>query len=248
MTHCFFIFPAIFEEHKLLLSFQLAIRLQQDAKKLHIKELNYFVRGNLCLTDEYFAPPHPWIPASTWRNCLYLAAFLPKKFGKLPENVAKHHQRWKDVRIILAFYLLVLVISSISILPYVKLQWYESETPELLRFPSRYEKLEAFSRLCLIRAWRSDRVPSAISLYINATVGHNYIAPPITVLNEVLASTSPTTPIVLIVKPGADPPAALTALAQNVDFGINKIKYLSLGQGQEAVSLLQTQGESFSHG
>ena len=114
-------------------------------------------------------------------------------------------------------------------------QWYESEAPELQRFPSRYEKLAAFSRLCLIRAWRSDRVPSAISLYINATVGHNYIAPPITVLNEVLASTSPTTPIVLIVKPGADPPAALTALAQNVDFGVNKIKYLSLGQGQEAV-------------
>lgn len=59
-----------------------------------------------------------------------------------------------------------------------------------------------------------------------------------TLLNEVLVSTSPTIPIVLIVKPGSDPPAALTTLALSVDFGMNKIKYLSLGQGQEAVGTM----------
>lgn len=67
-------------------------------------------------------------------------------------------------------------------------------------------------------------------------MGTSYVTPPITALNDVLASTTPTIPIVLIVKPGSDPPAALTNLAQNVDFGASKIKYLSLGQGQEAVS------------
>ncbi|KAL5105240.1 Dynein heavy chain 10 axonemal [Taenia crassiceps] len=201
---------AIFEEHKLLLSFQLAIRLQQDAKKLQPKELNYFIRGNLCLTDEYFPPPQPWISPAAWRDCLYLATFLPKKFGKLPESVAKHPVVWK--------------------------KWYESETPEMEKLPGRYEKLAAFSRLCLLRTWRIDRVPSAISLFINAIMGHSYVAPPITLLNEALASTSPTIPIVLIVKPGSDPPAALTTLALNVDFGMSKIKYLSLGQGQEAAA------------
>ncbi|VDM32164.1 unnamed protein product [Hydatigera taeniaeformis] len=201
---------AIFEEHKLLLSFQLAIRLQQDAKKLRLKELNYFIRGNLCLTDEYFSPPHPWIPPAAWRDCLYLSTFLPKKFGKLPESVVKHPEVWKE--------------------------WYESEAPEMGRLPGRYDKLAAFSRLCLVRTWRIDRVPSAISLFINATMGHSYVAPPMTLLNEVLVSTSPTIPIVLIVKPGSDPPAALTTLALSVDFGMNKIKYLSLGQGQEAAA------------
>lgn len=75
----------------------------------------------------------------------------------------------------------------------------------------------------------------AITLFINATMGHNYVSPPMTVLNEVLQSTMPTIPIVLIVKAGSDPPAALTALATHVEFTLNKIKYLSLGQGQETV-------------
>lgn len=67
-------------------------------------------------------------------------------------------------------------------------------------------------------------------------MGHSYVTPPFAVLNEVLASTTPTNPIVLIVKPGADPPSAITNLARSVDFSTGKIKYLSLGQGQETVS------------
>uniref|UniRef100_A0A5K3F2S1 AAA_lid_1 domain-containing protein n=1 Tax=Mesocestoides corti TaxID=53468 RepID=A0A5K3F2S1_MESCO len=213
-TLTYFVFSygctALFEQHKLLLSFQLAIRLQQEANKLHPKELSYFVRGNLCLTDEYFAPPQPWIPIPIWRDCLYLASFLPNKFGRLPESVAKHPKMWK--------------------------KWYDAEMPEMERFPGRYDNLGPFSRLCLIRAWRTDRVPAAISLFVNSTMGSSFISPPMTVLSEVLVSTSPTIPIVVVVKPGADPPAALTALAQSVDFSVNKIKYLSLGQGQEPVA------------
>ncbi|VDO04672.1 unnamed protein product [Rodentolepis nana] len=201
---------AIFEEHKLLLSFQLAIRMQQDAENLPPKELNFFVRGDLCLTDEHFPSPQPWIPLSVWRDCLYLATFLPKKFGKLPEHVVTFPDTWR--------------------------KWFDSEAPEAQRFPGRFEKLEPFAKLCLIRVWRNDRVTSAISLFINATMGHNYVTPPITALNEVLVSTTPTNPIVLIVKPGADPPAALANLAQSVDFGISKIRYLSLGQGQETAA------------
>ncbi|KAM3182244.1 hypothetical protein ACTXT7_012779 [Hymenolepis weldensis] len=201
---------AIFEEHKLLLSFQLAIRMQQDTENLPPKELNFFVHGDLCLTDEYFPSPQPWISLSTWRDCLYLASFLPKKFGKLPEHIVKYPDTWK--------------------------KWFDSEDPEAQHFPGRFEKLEPFAKLCLIRVWRSDRVTSAISAFINATMGHSYVTPPITALNEVLASTSPTNPIVLIVKPGADPPAALTNFAHSADFGINKIKYLSLGQGQETAA------------
>ncbi len=116
------------------------------------------------------------------------------------------------------------------------LQWYTSETPEADDPPGRYKKLGAFSRLCLIRVFRTDRVPAGISEFIFASMGQTFVTPPITVLDEVLVSTTPVIPIILIVQPGSDPPAALTALANAVDFSVSKIKYLSLGQGQEPVS------------
>lgn len=115
-------------------------------------------------------------------------------------------------------------------------QWYNSETPEINVIPGRFDKLSPFSRLCMIRVWRTDRVPAAISKFINDTMGQSFVTPPMTILGEVLTSTSPIIPIVLIVKPGSDPPAALSALAISIDFSASKIKYLSLGQGQELVS------------
>ncbi|VDL92009.1 unnamed protein product [Schistocephalus solidus] len=210
---------ALFEDHKLLLSFQLAIRMEQEEKKLRPKELNYFVRGNLALTDEHFTPPYSWIPEPTWRDILYLAAFLPNKFGKLPYDVVKHPDAWKEVSF----------GADAS-------DWYDSETPEVNDIPGRFNKLASFSRLCLVRVWRTDRVPAGITKFIFDAMGKSFVSPPMTALGDVLASTSPVIPIVLIVQPGSDPPAALTALAQSVDFSVNKIKYLSLGQGQEPVA------------
>ncbi|VDK85221.1 unnamed protein product [Dibothriocephalus latus] len=180
----------LFEDHKLLLSFQLAIRMEQEEKKLRPKELNYFVRGNLALTDEHFTPPYSWIPEPTWRDILYLAAFLPNKFGKLPYDVVKHPDAWKE--------------------------WYDSETPEVNDIPGRFNKLASFSRLCLVRVWRTDRVPAGITRFIFDAMGKSFVSPPMTALGDVLASTSPVIPIVLIVQPGSDPPAALTGLAQSV--------------------------------
>ena len=44
-------------------------------------------------------------------------------------------------------------------------------------------------------------------------------------------------PIVFILSPGSDPASDLWKLAERLAFGTNKIKYLSMGQGQEKVLL-----------
>lgn len=50
--------------------------------------------------------------------------------------------------------------------------------------------------------------------------------------------TTPYTPVVFILSPGSDPTADLMKLADRCGFGGGKFKYLSLGQGQEGVSLV----------
>nr|CAK6928266.1 unnamed protein product [Fasciola hepatica] len=197
----------IFEEHKLLLSFELALRLQQDENLIRPKELAFLVRGNVALVESSFTPPHSWIPENVWRDVIYLAAFLPRRFGKLPKDVLNNGDVWR--------------------------QWYNAKNPEALRFPGRYAKLLPFVRLCLIRCWRMDRVQSAVTHYVIKVLGKQYVEPPITNLADVLASTTPKIPIVLIVQPGSDPQSQLTSLAQSLDLGHNRIKYLSMGQGQE---------------
>lgn len=81
-----------------------------------------------------------------------------------------------------------------------------------------------------------DRMQSAISHYVIRVLGKQYVEPPITNLADVLASTTPVIPIVLIVQPGSDPQSQLASLAQSLELGHNRIKYLSMGQGQEPVS------------
>lgn len=44
-------------------------------------------------------------------------------------------------------------------------------------------------------------------------------------------------PVVFILSPGADPQSDLQKLAENLGFGINKLKFLSLGQGQGPIAL-----------
>ncbi|CAH8443114.1 unnamed protein product [Heterobilharzia americana] len=166
----------IFEQHKLLLSFQLAIRLQQDEKLIKPKELAFFIRGNTSLMETvHYTPPFNWISQHIWLDLVYLAAFLPKHFGKLIKDICNMGNVWK--------------------------KWYESNNPESITFPGRYANLHPFLKLCLIRCWRMDRIPSAITNYV--------------------------------IQPGSDPQSQLTQLSHSLEFSSSRIKYLSMGQGQE---------------
>ena len=51
----------------------------------------------------------------------------------------------------------------------------------------------------------------------------------------ILEQSAPTTPVVFILSPGADPAGDLVKLADRSGFGAGRIKFLSLGQGQEEV-------------
>ncbi|KAG5458391.1 MAG: dynein, axonemal, heavy chain 10, partial [Olpidium bornovanus] len=61
--------------------------------------------------------------------------------------------------------------------------------------------------------------------------------PPVINYQSIFEQSSPTSPVVFILSPGADPQSDLQKLAETLGFGGNRLKFLSLGQGQGPIAL-----------
>lgn len=66
-------------------------------------------------------------------------------------------------------------------------------------------------------------------------MGEKYVTPPVISFESVFEQSSPLSPIVFILSPGADPAGDLGKLAERMGFGGNRLKFLAMGQGQEKV-------------
>jgi dynein heavy chain len=55
-------FSGIFEKHKLLFSFQIAIKLEHSEEKLSQAKIDFFIKGNVSLEKSLEEKPEEWIP------------------------------------------------------------------------------------------------------------------------------------------------------------------------------------------
>lgn len=201
----------IFEKHKLLFSFQITVKLELDQVHLVQDELDFFIKGNVALEKSKRKKPYQWLPDAGWEDCVRLCDGTPGTFGSLLEDVEKSEKMWKA--------------------------WFDLDSPESARFPLKYEDLLTdFQRLMLLRCFRVDRIYRAITEYVTKIMGEKYVTPPIISFEAIFEQSSPLSPIVFILSPGSDPATDLLKLAERSGFGTNKLKYLSLGQGQEKVT------------
>lgn len=110
------------------------------------------------------------------------------------------------------------------------------DAPESYPFPGKYkEGLTDLQGLMLLRCFRVDRVYRAITNFVTAHMGEQYVTPPVVSLESVFEQSTPFSPIVFILSPGADPASELGKLAEVKGYGGNRFKFLAMGQGQEKV-------------
>lgn len=108
---------------------------------------------------------------------------------------------------------------------------YNSDRPQLERFPGKWEKrVTEFGRILLIKVFRSDKVKSAIRIYIERVKGVQYVEIPVVKLSDCFKDSSPTTPLVFILSEGSDPKGDFDAFASSEE--VTKIESISLGKGQ----------------
>ena len=202
----------LFETHKLLFSFQMTIKIQESDGTLNREELNFFVKGNMSLEKSHRPKPHAWIPDQGWEDIQRLMCVTPDTFGSLADDVERNEKAWKV--------------------------WFDHDTPETAPFPGRYkDSLNDFQQLLLLRCFRVDRVYRAVTNFVTARMGEKYVTPPVVSFEAILEQSTPHSPIVFILSPGADPAADLQKLAERSGFGGNRLKFLAMGQGQEKVAL-----------
>jgi dynein heavy chain len=121
--------------------------------------------------------------------------------------------------------------------------WYDLETPETEPIPKGWaEKLDEFQQLCLLRCFRQDRTAVGVQRYIISKMSERYVQPPVLNYDKIFEQSSPFTPVVFVLSPGADPAYDIFQLADKLGFGGPKLKFIALGQGQGPVAqqLLET--------
>ncbi|KAG5468030.1 hypothetical protein LSCM4_01117 [Leishmania orientalis] len=209
----------IFAKDKVMLSFQMAVRLLGQEGRMVQSELEFFLRG--CVLASKSFPPKPvhWLTERQWNDVCKLASSVDV-FEHLTEEVAANAEAWKA--------------------------WTALDRPEELDsnpLPCGYaNKISEFQLLCLLRCFRSDRVYFAVTNFISACdlLGEVFVMPPILRYKEVLEKSSSMSPIVCIVSPGANPTDEIVKLAVK-EVGLDKMRSISLGQGQgeEAMRLVE---------
>ena len=150
------------------------------------------------------------------------------------------HLHYNSIYVVLLKFFIILrthkYILMIVYCPFHYWQWFDKDAPESFPFPGRYsEGLSDLQQLLLLRCFRVDRVYRAITNFVMGRMGEQYVTPPVISFDNVYDQSTPQSPIVFILSPGADPAGDLGKLADRMGYGGNRFKFLAMGQGQEKV-------------
>lgn len=84
----------------------------------------------------------------------------------------------------------------------------------------------------ILRLFRPDKIVPAVQQYIIRDMGQQFVEPPTFDLPGSYADSSATTPLIFVLSPGADPMMALLKFGETMGIFDERIKTVSLGQGQ----------------
>lgn len=114
--------------------------------------------------------------------------------------------------------------------------WYDLETPETVPVPNGFqEKLSSIQKLAVMRCFRPDRVYNAVKLFVIETLGEKFVQPPVLDYARIFAQSSPTSPMVFILSPGADPQSDIQKFCDEMGMS-SRFKFVALAQGQGPIA------------
>eukprot|EP00058_Branchiostoma_floridae_P010281 XP_002595769.1 hypothetical protein BRAFLDRAFT_200305 [Branchiostoma floridae] len=114
----------------------------------------------------------------------------------------------------------------------------ESECPEKEKFPQEWKNKSALQKLCMMRAFRPDRMTYATRNFVEEKLGSKYVEGRTMEFAKSWEESGIGTPIFFILSPGVDPLKDVEALGKKMGFTWDSGKFhnVSLGQGQEVVA------------
>eukprot|EP00892_Ulva_mutabilis_P000667 jgi/Ulvmu1/10600/UM065_0055.1 len=217
----------LFERHKLMLSFQIAVKVMDESGLLNHTQLDFFLKGNLSLEKEARKNPYTWLSESGWHDLMRLATLAGESgktaLNEIPGDIEKDEDAWKV--------------------------YFDLDEPEASPLPNGFEqRVNEFEKLLVLRCIKTDRVTIAVTRFVIKQLGEKYVQPPLLDYASIFRQSTCLTPVIFVLSPGADPAYDLFKLGDECGFKPgSKLKYMALGQGmgpraQEAVEMGATRG------
>uniref|UniRef100_A0A182TQL6 AAA+ ATPase domain-containing protein n=1 Tax=Anopheles melas TaxID=34690 RepID=A0A182TQL6_9DIPT len=153
----------IFEKHKLLYSFQITIKLEQNRGTLSQAEVDFFIKGKVSLEKTDRACPVTWISEKGWQDIVMLGEMFPDKFGDLPSHIERNIYEWSSHLLLMRCLRVDRVYRMLN--NYVaQTMGEEFITPPILSFDSIYEQSTASTPVVFILSPGSDPTSDLMKL------------------------------------------------------------------------------------
>ena len=209
-----FVRSGLFEGDKLTVAFLIAMRIMMDEGGLDKCYVDCIVRGRIA--DEVVSRSEDiskWLSDSAWARLKGLEEDLGSVdpiFADLTEKVATDADDWEE--------------------------WYNHASPEIHAMPSDFRDLPEFQRLLLLRVFRPDRLPVALSDYVRNVLGDEFATEAPFNLATIFRYTTSFTPILFVLYPGVDPTTWVEDLGREKGITAERGLFanISMGQGQES--------------
>ncbi len=203
----------LFEEHKLLFSLSLCIKIMESKGLIVQDEFDFFTMGP-GLIDRALQPGNPvsdWLPLAGW-DCV---TEMDKNCPGLSGLVAAFQQNGREWK-----------------------AWYLSSKPEIEAMPGDWCNKTELQKLCVIRGLRLDRALFSMAKFVTANIGPEFVDPPAFDLKLVHETSTCKAPLIFVLSPGVDPTAGIVQLAKQLEIPFSQV---ALGQGQAptAVRLIE---------
>jgi dynein heavy chain len=245
----------LFERDKLMFSLQMTLKLCEGDGKLNHKELDFMLRGNTSLEKTSKKKVADWIDDQGWEDMQKLI-MIEERFSNLPDDMAKSPVQWRE------WYDQEVPEASELPAPYAKRKKKKREAKAKAMIATEEEGegseqaaatvvdegqeddeedeklpgIDSFEFMLMVKLLRPDRLTMAIQNYVTEIMTEKFVTPPVLRYKTVYHQSSPLSPVVFILSPGADPAYSVSELADAEGMGGQKLKICSLGQGQGKVA------------
>lgn len=199
----------LFENHKMIYSFLICTSIERNKSIISSSNWNFLLRG----ADMYDKSdqPHNPLPALLKETSWNLAYAFELSHGERLEGLCTSFKTksksWND--------------------------YATSEDPIENRVPCGFhEKLDSFEKLIILKIFRPEMLMYAFSKYVGEKLGHYYSESPPSSMEGLYVDSDKKTPVIFVLSRGADPTIQLINFAEAKNYK-DRLKYISLGQGQE---------------
>jgi len=194
----------LFEQHKLIFSLTLAVKLLQGYDLMDLTEWRFLLAGPTGTDTELPNPAPHWITNQIWIE--FSKVSLLEKFNGLDVDVAANGEFYESV--------------------------FDSDTPQDMPIPEAFkDKWDTFQQMLFLRCIRPDKLVPLISRFVTEQMKKKFVTPPVFDLSVSYSQATCTMPLIFILSPGSDPTENLFKFSETMSMRA-KTFYISLGQGQ----------------